>query len=355
MNRFPEFSDERWHHLMRQSIKQADQLPGLTDAQRASVQQVVDVYPMRINAYFTELLKQYGDPIFKQVVPDSRELEDKLGMTDPLAEETNCPVPNITYRYPDRVLFTVCNECAIYCRFCTRKRKIGKWPVISQTDLEKGIDFIRQTSNVRDVLLSGGDPLLLSDSRLDWMLSELHEMDHVDVVRIGTRVPGALPQRITKELVDMLAKRPPLYVNVHFNHPAEITKEVEAACNRMADAGLVLGSQTVLLRGINDSAEIIGELMRRLLKIRVKPYYLMQGDLTQGTDHFRTPIETGIRIIRALRGRVSGMAIPTLVLDLPGGKGKVPLSPDYVVRRSESKTCFVNYLDEAVEYPDPVL
>ena len=342
-----------WQRLMQQSCLQAEQIPGLSKQEIQAIQRVTEVYPMRINAYFLEQVLKYGTSLAKQVIPDGLELDDPLGMEDPLAEESNSPVPNITHRYPDRVLFTVCNECAVYCRFCTRKRKIGKWPAINQADIENGIDYIRQNSNVKDVLLSGGDPLLLSDNRLDWLLSEIHEIDHVDIVRIGTRVPGVLPQRITKNLVEVLSKHPPLYMNLHFNHPAEITEEVKSVCNRMADAGLVLGSQTVLLRGINDSDEIIGELMRKLIKIRVKPYYLMQGDLTKGTDHFRTSVEVGIDIIKALRGRISGMAIPTLVLDLPGGKGKVPLSPDYVVKRNDSGTCFINYLGETVEYPDP--
>ena len=345
--------DSSWQSLMRHSVCRPEELAELTADEVAELQAVIQVYPMRINSYFLELIRKSGASIARQVVPDPRELEDELGLEDPLAEEANSPVANITHRYPDRVLFTVCHECAIYCRFCTRKRKTGKWPAISQSDLELGIDYIRRTPAVRDVLLSGGDPLLLSDHRLDWLLFQLREINHVDIIRIGSRVPCALPQRITDDLIHVLRKGAPLYLNLHFNHPDEITDEVKQACSKLADAGLVLGSQTVLLRGINDSPEVIKALMRALLKIRVKPYYLMQGDLTRGTDHFRTPIQQGINILKALRGRVSGMAIPTLVLDLPGGGGKVPLCPDYIFSRDEAGTVLFNYQGREIRYPEP--
>jgi lysine 2,3-aminomutase len=306
---------------------------------------------MRINAYFLDRVLRGGDPLARQVVPDPRELEDTKGLDDPLAEDTYSPVPQVTHRYPDRVLFTVTNGCAVYCRFCTRKRKVGRGKPVSVQDIVGGIRYIRQTPQVKDVLVSGGDPFMLTDERIEWLLRKLKEIPHIETIRIGTRIPCVLPARVTPSLVRVLKRIRPLYINVHFNHPDEITKEAEAACRSLADAGAVLGNQTVLLRGINDDSSILASLFRGLLRMRVRPYYLLQADLTKGTDHFRTRIETGLAIMEKLRGHVSGLAVPHYVVDLPHGGGKVPLVPRYVVRRDEREWIVKNYLGREYAYP----
>jgi lysine 2,3-aminomutase len=344
-----------WQKLMRQSVLTADALAARFPVDAEAVRPVIASFPMLINPYFLDLVRQKGLSLFRQVVPDPLELVDPDGMADPLAEEENSPVPNVTHRYPDRVLFLVSSECPVYCRFCTRKRKIGRGGEIGFKTLDEGIRYIRSRREVRDVLLSGGDPLLLSDDRLEWILSSVRAIPHVDIIRIGTRVPGALPQRVTARLCRVLKKYHPLYMNLHFNHPDEITDESIKACGRLADAGLPLGSQTVLLRGVNDDPEIIRLLMIRLLSIRVRPYYLLQGDLTFGTAHFRTPIRTGLNIVRALRGSVSGLAVPAFVVDLPGGGGKVPLVPEYFRGMDGREAVFNNYLNREYRYPEPVV
>jgi lysine 2,3-aminomutase len=344
-----------WQELMRRSILTAEELAARFPVDADEVRPVISSFPMRINPYFLDLVRKKGLSLFRQVVPDPLELTDPDGMADPLAEDENSPVPNVTHRYPDRVLFLVSSECPVYCRFCTRKRKIGGGGEVGFKTLEEGIRYIRSRSEVRDVLLSGGDPLLLSDDRLEWILSSVRSIPHVDIIRIGTRVPGALPQRITPRLCAMLRKYHPLYMNLHFNHPDEITDESVQACGRLADAGIPLGSQTVLLRGINDDPPTIRTLMQRLLSMRIRPYYLLQGDLTFGTAHFRTPVRMGLDIIRSMRGSVSGLAIPAFVVDLPGGGGKVPMVPDYFRRMEGREAVFSNYLNREYRYPEPVV
>lgn len=273
-------------------------------------------------------------------------------MVDPLAEEDLSPVTNLVHKYPDRVLFLVSNQCAMYCRFCTRKRKVGtgRMPV-DDTTLTSGYDYLRRHPEVREVLLSGGDPLLLPDEKISEILSTLRTIPSIQVIRIGTRVPSVLPMRITKNLVEILKSHHPLYINTHFNHPLEITEESALACGMLADAGIPLGCQTVLLKGVNDDAETMKELLLGLIRIRVRPYYLFQADLTRGTDHFRTTTETGISIMRQLYGHISGMAIPTLALDAPGGKGKIPLTPQYILEKGNNLR-FENYLGEICTYPE---
>ncbi len=344
-----------WKTLLRNGIRNPWDLASHVPLAVSAVASVAAVYPMRINAYFLDLMKAKGASISRQVVPDVRELQDTTGLEDPLAEEENSPVPNLTHRYPDRVLFLVSSECPIHCRFCTRKRKIGKIHQPGTTVLQEGIRYIREHREVRDVLLSGGDPLLLSDDLLEWILASIRSIRHVEIIRIGTRIPCALPQRVTARLARLLNKYRPLYVNIHFNHPDEITGASRAACGRLADAGIPLGSQTVLLRGINDDAAVILNLMKQLLVMRVRPYYLLQADLTRGTEHFRTPIETGLNIMRNLRGFVSGLAVPTYVVDLPGGGGKVPLYPGYLQHVEGKEAVFKNYLDREYRYPEPVI
>lgn len=307
---------------------------------------------MRINSYYLRLIEENGVPLWKQAVPDVAELLDPVCIQDPLDEENLSPVPNLVHKYPDRVLFLVSNQCAMYCRFCTRKRKVGTdRMVITPQTIAAGLDYIRHHPQVREVLLSGGDPLLLPDPQIEQLLHELRAIPTVKVIRIGTRVPCTLPMRVTPELVAILKKYHPLYINTHFNHPAEITPESTTACNMLADAGIPLGCQTVLLKGVNDKAEIMRELFLKLLEIRVKPYYLFQTDLTRGTNHFRTPTATGIRIMRSLIGHITGMAVPTFALDGPGGKGKIPLTPDYILSKGDTLV-FENYRGDICTYPE---
>jgi len=343
-----------WQHEIKNSVTSSVELSRELGCDAAAVAAVSTHYPLRVSPYYLNLIKKNGLPLYRQAVPDLRELDDPQGMIDPLGEETLSPVPNLVHKYPDRALFLVCSECAMYCRFCTRKRKVGK-PAMLITDqtITAGLEYLRETPAIREVLLSGGDPLLLGNQRLDSILKRLRAIKSIEVIRIGTRVPCTLPMRITKNLVAILKKYHPLYINTHFNHPAEITAEAGRACCLLADAGIPLGCQTVLLRGINDSPEVIRELMCALLKIRVKPYYLFQADLTRGTGHFRTTINTGLTIMKQLIGSVSGMAVPTYALDAPGGKGKIPLTPDYITSLGASLE-FINYQELPCSYPNTI-
>ncbi len=341
-----------WKDILQSSITTYSGLQKYINSDNTALEEVIANFPMRINPYFLNLLKSHGDPLWKQAVPDPAELEDTICIADPLNEEDLSPVPNLVHRYPDRALFLVTNQCAMYCRFCTRKRKVGTERMqITADTIHAGYDYLRKTPEIRDVLISGGDPLLLDDEILAEMLLNLRRIPSIDIIRIGTRVPCTLPMRITKRLVRTLKKFHPLFINTHFNHPDEITPEAEAACLLLADGGIPLGCQTVLLKGINDDPSVIATLMRKLLRIRVKPYYLFQADLTRGTNHFRTPTEVGITILRHLIGNVSGMAIPTFALDAPGGKGKIPLSPNYIVAAGKDMI-FKNYCGEICTYPE---
>jgi lysine 2,3-aminomutase len=342
-----------WQEILKDSITSPASLNNYSaSVDLTSLGQVIATFPMRINSYYLRLIKENGVPLWKQAVPDVAELLDPVCIKDPLDEENLSPVPNLVHKYPDRVLFLVSNQCAMYCRFCTRKRKVGTdRMVINPKTIAAGLDYIRHHPQVREVLLSGGDPLLLPDSQIEHLLRELRDIPSVKVIRIGTRVPCTLPMRVTPELVAILKKYHPLYINTHFNHPAEITPESTAACTMLADAGIPLGCQTVLLKGVNDNPEIMRELFLKLLEIRVKPYYLFQTDLTQGTNHFRTSTSTGIRIMRSLIGHISGMAVPTFALDGPGGKGKIPLTPDYILSKGDTLV-FENYRGETCTYPE---
>jgi len=274
--------------------------------------------------------------------------------SDPLDEENDSPVPGLVHRYPDRVLFLVTNFCSTYCRYCTRSRMVGKPKehCVSLDRWEKAIDYIAKTKTVRDVLLSGGDPLTLSDERIEWLLSRLRKIPHVEIVRIGRKVPVVLPMRITKELVRMVKKYHPLWMNIHFSHPDELTAETKYACERLADAGIPLGSQTVLLKDVNDSVDVIKNLMHGLLQMRVRPYYLYQCDPIPGSAHFRTPVKKGIEIIEGLRGHTTGLAVPNFVIDAPGGGGKIPLIPEYVKGYEGSDLVLRNYAQKYYRYPD---
>lgn len=343
---------KHWKELLAQSVTTLDDLKKHLNCDITALEEVIATFPMRINPYFLDLIKKNGDPLLLQVVPNQAEIRDYSCLHDPLAEESLSPVPNLVHKYPDRVLFLVNNECAVYCRFCTRKRKVGTASMrIDSSTLEAGINYISANTAIREVLISGGDPLLLEDHLLERILHRLRQIQHVEILRVGTRCPSTLPQRITHELVEILKKYHPLYINTHFNHPLEITPEAKHACTLLADGGIPLGNHTVLLRGINDTPGTIRELMLQLLRIRVKPYYLFQADLTYGTDHFRTHSSVGIAIMRTLIGHISGMAIPTLAVDAPGGKGKIPLTPDYILDHGRDLT-FTNYRGEICKYPE---
>jgi lysine 2,3-aminomutase len=352
---------ESWQKLLSNSVVKVEDLPFLPDTSdeyKEKLRKVSKVFPIRINSYFFDQIKEENDPMWRQVVPTLEELEDftsaeELLESDPLNEEGDMPVPELVHRYPDRVLLMVNNQCPIICRFCTRKRKIGFPGVVTRETLRQGIEYIRQHTEIRDVILSGGDPLLVPDKELDRILSELRSIEHLEIIRIGTRVPGTLPQRITEDLCAILKKYHPLYFNIHFNHPDEITPEVEKACNMLADTGIPLGSQTVLLKGVNDDAKVMRELMIKLLKMRVKPYYIYQADMTLGTDHFRTTVEKSLGIMKDLQGHISGMGVPYFVIDAPGGGGKVRLLPNMVLEHNEKEVVIKNYEGKVYRYPQP--
>ncbi len=344
-----------WQKILKNSITSPRELAEQLGCNVLELEQVAAKYPLRINSYYLDLIKKTGKPLFRQAVPDVRELHDQRGMVDPLDEENLSPVPNLVHKYPDRALFLVSRECAMYCRFCTRKRKVGKKEmVINDQTIAAGLKYLQATPEIKEVLLSGGDPFMLSDRKLDNLLTALRAIPSIEIIRIGTRIPCTLPMRITPALTAVLKKHHPLYINTHFNHPAEITEEAARACTRLADAGIPMGCQTVLLRGVNDDPEIIKNLLRKLLAIRVKPYYLFQADLTRGTDHFRTRIETGLEIMQQLIGHISGMAIPTFALDAPGGGGKIPLTPDYVDHLGKTLE-FTTYKGVPCSYPNQIL
>lgn len=310
-------------------------------------------YPFKVSKYYAGLIKAPGDAIWRQCIPDVRELDDDAQDADPLAEGALSPVPGLIHRYPDRVVLLVSNRCPVYCRFCMRKRHVGagKDLPLDFPAFERAVEYIRSYPAIQDVILSGGDPLMLDDASLHMILSRLRAIAHVKIIRIGTRIPVTFPERITTDLCVILRQFHPLYINTHFNHPAEITAASSHACGMLADAGIPLGNQTVLLRGINDDVTVMRDLMVGLLGIRVRPYYIHQMDLIKGTAHFRTPVSQGLEIIRALRGHVSGMAVPHYVIDLPNGKGKVALIPDDVER--EGDMLFLRtYQGERVAYRD---
>jgi lysine 2,3-aminomutase len=343
---------ELWQQMLRQSIHTVDQLVEQFNLDRKIAAQLDNFFQARINPYYLSLIREKDDPIWKQCVPSSEELDDYDGSEDPLNEDAMSPVPNITHRYPDRVLFLVTSQCGMYCRFCTRKRKVGNSDKISMRNLESAFKYIEQHNEIRDVILSGGDPLMLTDTMLEKILKRLRQIPHLEIIRLGTKMPCVLPQRITPKLCNMIKKYHPVYVNTHFNHPREITPEARKACGMLADAGCPVGNQTVLMKGVNDDADVIKELMQKLLSMRVKPYYLYMADETKGANHFRTSIRKGIEIMDKLRGYTSGLAVPYFVIDAPGGGGKIPLLPEYVVHQDEEKIVLRNYKGDIYVYED---
>lgn len=341
---------ERWQKLLQQSITRPKELSERFDIPLEDVEAIKKDFDVKINPYYLSLIKEKGDPIYKQVVPDIKELEPNGLFPDPLSEDRDSPVTNIVHRYPDRCLFLISHDCASYCRFCTRKRKVGDPSKISLKFIDQGIEYIEKHTEIRDVILSGGDPLLLSDDRLKYILHKLRRISHVEILRIGTRVPCFLPQRITSKLAQLLRKFHPIFMNVHFNHPDELTPIAVKALARLANAGIPLGNQTVLLKGVNDDPEVMKKLVQKLLKARVRPYYIYQADYVMGTEHFRTRVEKGLEIIKALRGWTSGLAVPHFVIDSPGGGGKIPLLPEYVVSMTDEEVVLRNYKGKYYRY-----
>ncbi|MFQ5509397.1 MAG: KamA family radical SAM protein [Leptospirillia bacterium] len=353
------WNDWRWQ--MRNSVRHLDQLEQivhLTDAEREAVRGLGNSLPMGITPFYAGLID--GDdpdcPIRKTLVPSLSEHLTAAGeLFDPCGEDADTVVPGLVHRYPDRVLFLAVGACAVYCRYCTRSRMVGGGEGYSfRRELwQKAVDYIRAHTGIRDVLISGGDPLLLEDHHLDDLLGMLRSIPHVEIIRIGTKIPAVLPQRITPGLVNVLKRYHPFMMSLHFTHPREMTPEVIAACERLADGGIPLGSQTVLLQGINDDAGVMKDLMHRMLMARVRPYYLYQCDPIQGSAHFRTPVRKGIEIIEQLRGHTTGYAVPTFVIDAPGGGGKIPVSPNYVLGQMGEQLVLRNYADKVYEYGDP--
>ena len=357
-----DWQDWRWQlgHSVRDTATLSGMLRLSPDEWRA-LEETEGGFPFRLTPYYASLLDPAdpSHPLRRTVVPDPAERRvAPCESVDPLEEDADSPVPGLVHRYPDRVLFLVTGECATYCRYCTRSRAVGRRSD-ETTRPEMGrwkaaIAYIRSQPAVRDVLLSGGDPLTLADERLAWLLDQLRTIPHVEIIRIGTKIPVVLPQRITPELVQMLRRFHPLWMSLHFTHPAELTPEVRKACSRLADAGIPLGSQTVLLAGVNDDVEVLTRLFQWLLRMRVRPYYLYQCDLVPGSGHFRTPVRKGLEILQGLRGHTSGYAVPTYVIDAPGGGGKIPLLPEYVVGAEGGDLLLRNYEGRIYRYPERV-
>ena len=337
------------------SISDLKKIMKLSEKEIMAINNLKGRLPLKITPYFASLIynSKFSDPLRRNVVPVVEELlQLSTEKIDPLHEKSFSPVKGIVHRYPDRVLFTVTQSCSNYCRYCTRSHSVGKLGSLNKHDFEKAFEYIASHKQIRDVLVSGGDPLILPDETLDYILSNIRKISHVELIRIGTRAPVVLPQRITDNLVNTLRKYHPLFISLHFSHPDEITDECAKACIKLADGGFPLGSQTVLLKGINDNAAVMKKLMHELLKIRVRPYYLYQCDLISGSSHFRTTVKKGLDIIKELRGYTSGYAVPTFVIDAPGGGGKIPLLPNYVVEHSKEKIVLKNYKGALCEYPE---
>ena len=354
-----DWNDWRWQNRNRiRTVEDLGRVIRLTDDEREAIGRHQGPLPVGITPYYASLLDAHdpNQPLRRTVVPVNGEYLRSPGEADdPLGEDHDSPVPGLVHRYPDRVLFLVTGLCSVYCRYCTRSRLVGATgeKSVKKGDLERAIAYIEATPTIRDVLLSGGDPLSLDDERLDWILSRLRRIAHIEFLRIGSKQPVVQPQRITPALVRVLKRYHPLWMSIHFTHPEELTPEVAEACNRLADAGIPLGSQTVLLKGVNDDVATMRKLMQGLLRIRVKPYYLYQCDPISGSAHFRTSVAKGLEIIHGLRGHTTGYAVPTYVIDAPNGGGKIPLLPDHVLGRDGDDLLLTNYENQVFRYPDP--
>ena len=352
-----QWNDWRWQ--LGHMLTSADELARAVDLsveEHAGLEASAKLFRIGITPYYASLMdpQHASCPIRMQAIPRAAEanIRDEE-LRDPLGEDTHNPAPSVIHKYPDRCLFLVVDRCGIYCRHCNRRRLVGGDEPPTTADLEAGLAYIAKTKRIRDVLLSGGDPLLLSTRRLDYLLGRLRAISHVETIRIGTRLPVVCPMRIDDELCKALAKHHPLFINTHFNHARELTPEARAGCERLVDAGIPVGNQTVLLRGINSSVRSLRALMRGLLRSRVKPYYLFQGDTVLGTDHLRTPVEDAMRLYEGLRGWMNGMAVPMLVADAPGGGGKVPIVPSYIESLDDTTVIMRTYRGEKIAYPQP--
>ena len=360
---YQDIPDEKWNNWRWQlshrlnSIEDFEQIIHLTDSERKALS-TQGLFRVDITPYFASLIDpdDERDPIRLQVIPTAGEIQPFTGMMeDSLAEDRHSPVPGLVHRYPDRVLMLVTTQCASYCRYCTRSRIVGDpSATFSRADFDLQIEYLKHTPQVRDVLLSGGDPLTLAPKLLEELLGRLREIPHIEIIRIGTRVPVFMPMRVTDELCDVLQKFHPLWLNIHVNHPNEITAELDQACDKLSRAGIPLGNQSVLLAGINDCVHIQRKLVQDLARIRVRPYYLYQCDLVEGAGHFRTPVAKGVEIIEGLRGHTSGYIVPTFVVDAPGGGGKIPLMPNYLLSMSDHKIVLRNYEGFITTYEEPI-
>ena len=353
-----EWNDWRWQVRNRiTTLDQLKQVIDLSNEEAAGVEECLQSFRMAITPYYASLIdpEDRNCPVRKQAVPAALELHRSgSDMTDPLHEDVDSPVPGLTHRYPDRVLLLVTDQCSMYCRHCTRRRMAGVTDKASTREqIDAAIDYVRRTPAVRDVLISGGDGLLIADDLIEHILGQLHAIPHVEMIRFGSRTPVVMPQRITPELCRMLARYHPVYLNTHFNHPREVTAESAAACARLADAGIPLGNQSVLLAGVNDCPQILKKLSHELLKIRVRPYYLYQCDLSLGIEHFRTPVAAGIEVIENLRGHTTGLGVPTFCVDAPGGGGKIPVMPQYLISQSPNRVVLRNFEGGVYSYTEP--
>ncbi|MBU3159275.1 lysine 2,3-aminomutase [Clostridium frigoris] len=353
-----EWDDWEWQVQNRiETVEELKKYIPLTIEEEEGAKKCLQTLRMAITPYYLSLIDPNDpyDPIRKQAIPTALELHKAdADLLDPLHEDTDSPVPGLTHRYPDRVLLLITDMCSMYCRHCTRRRFAGQNDnSMAIEKIDKAIEYIRNTVQVRDVLLSGGDALLVTDDKLEYIIKKLREIPHVEIIRIGSRAPVVLPQRITPKLVEMLKKYHPIWLNTHFNHPNEITQESKIACERLANAGVPLGNQSVLLRGVNDCTHIMMELVQELVKIRVRPYYIYQCDLSMGLEHFRTPVSKGIEIIEGLRGHTSGFCVPTFVVDAPGGGGKIPVMPGYIISQSPEKVVLRNFEGVITTYEQP--
>jgi len=355
-----EWNDWRWQVENRiDTVEKLKKIINVTQEEEENINKVLEKFRMGITPYYAAHMDKDDprDPIRMQAVPTFAETHiSDADMVDPLHEDADSPAPGLTHRYPDRVLFLITDQCSMYCRHCTRRRFAGQCDdEVGMENINKCIEYIRNTPVVRDVLLSGGDALLVSDQKLEYIIRKLREIPHVEIVRIGSRTPVVLPQRITDDLVNMLKKYHPIWLNTHFNHPKEFTPESVEALRKLADAGIPLGNQSVLLRGVNDCPHIMRDLVHKLVMNRVRPYYIYQCDLSLGIEHFRTPVAKGIEIIESLRGHTSGYCVPTFVVDAPGGGGKIPVMPNYVLSQSADKVILRNYEGVITTYTEPDL
>ena len=360
---FPNVTDEQWNSWEWQvknrieTLEDLKKYVSLTPEEEEGVKKTLQTLRMAITPYYISLIDPNNPdcPVRKQAVPTGKETyQSPADLLDPLHEDEDSPVPGLTHRYPDRVLLLITDMCSMYCRHCTRRRFAGQKDGESAIDrIDRAIEYIAKTPQVRDVLLSGGDSLCVSDERLEYIISRVRAIPHVEIIRLGSRTPVVCPQRITDDLVNMLKKYHPVWLNTHFNHPQEVTKEAAEACAKLANAGIPLGNQTVLLRGVNDCVNTMKKLMHELVKMRVRPYYIYQCDLSMGIEHFRTPVSKGIEIIEGLRGHTSGYAVPTFVVDAPGGGGKTPVMPQYVISQAPGKVVLRNFEGVITTYTEP--